>query len=299
MLPVLYKEDRGDIGLLTPGVSRVVTQGSGTFAHFNGLGAFLTLASCVAFGGWLSHRPSSSGDSSSFCLIFAGVITAYSRGSLLGTFLGCLTVYWLSGRRHSRQAVVAAVCGLTLVALSISGALLRTYYGQTQNVSIRLSTWTDSIAYVVHHPSDLVLGTGYSSFQQIILAPTTQSAGLTTTGQLTAVHSGPLQVLLELGVVGFALYLATLLVPISRALKRPRSVMRAILIGATLGVLFTQVFDNSTFGYAGVLMFALLAELRRDVAEERALSLACNRRAAESQLATIPDSNPLAVSANR
>ena len=133
---------------------------------------------------------------------------------------------------------------------------------------------------------------------QVILTPASfpgQSAvsTITSTGQLTAVHSGPLQVLLELGAVGFFLYLATLVVPISQALTRPRDMTRTILIGATLGVLFTQFFDNSTFGYAGILMFALVAVLRRDLAEASELSLEREeRQVARARRAETPNSSP-------
>ncbi len=290
VLPALWTSDRGYMGYLIPSVSKHVTQGSGTFEHFNGLGALLVLSACMAFGDWLSHQRSL-WRLSVFWAIFAGVVTTYSRGALLGTFAGCVVVWWLSARRSSRHTVVAVLCASAVGGVLASGALLR-YYSQTQNLTSRLSTWSYAIRYVIHHPSSLLLGTGYSSFAKVILPATTGQAS----GPLLVLHSGPLQVLLELGIFGFALYLAMVLVPIARSIYSPWSATRAVLIGATVGFLVAELFDNATFGDpaisgpAGVVMFALIALLRRDLIEASAEHGAYTKvRVAELQSAGKPN----------
>lgn len=288
VLPTLWTSDRGYVGYLLPGVLTRVTQGSGTFTYFNGLGALLVLSVSVAFGDWLSHRRSI-WRLAAFLVIFVGVVTTYSRGSLLGAMAGCAVVWWFSARRNSQQTVVAMVCVLAVAGASIS-ALFVHYYTQTQNFTSRLTTWSYSVSYVLRHPSNIILGTGYSSFGQVILPAVSGQPS----GPLLLVHSGPLQVLLELGIVGFALYLMTILVPIARSLDNPRSATRAILIGAIVGFLVAELLDNATFGDpnicgpSGAIMFALVALLRRNVAEADA-SRVEDGRAGSFSLAKVPD----------
>ena len=150
VLPVLARSSRGYFGYLIPGLSTLVASGGGTFQHFNGLGALLTLGACIAFGTWLERRPRRR-RFLLFCVIAAGVVTTYSRGSLVGSILGCLAILWLSARPGSKKTLVAALCIVGILTLASSGLFVH-YAGQTQNLSSRLATWSDGVTYVEHHP---------------------------------------------------------------------------------------------------------------------------------------------------
>jgi len=79
LTPVQFVSDRNYLAYLIPGLSSTVKQGTGTFAHFNALGAFLAMALCVAFGSWLAQR--TLWRSLALVAISAGLWTTYSRGS--------------------------------------------------------------------------------------------------------------------------------------------------------------------------------------------------------------------------
>ena len=259
--PVQFVSDRNYLAYLLPGISRSVVQGTGTFSHFNLLGAFLTIATCLAFGKWLGTRQRRY--LLAFLVIAGGVWVTYSGGSLLGTLGGCLIVYVLCAP-HSRRALVALGTSAAIVLIVLGGSFLVTYYHDTQHVTERFATWSYAAGYIEQHPSDLVLGTGFSFFQHILLVDQGGQSPV-----LMAMHSGPLQILLELGVFGFLLYLGALAVPILRTLRRPRDATSAAIVGALAGVLFSATFDNSTFAFSGVLMFGLVALLQRGLIEER------------------------------
>ena len=263
--PIMFVSARNPLSYLVPGLSSTAIQGIGTFDHFNRLGAFLTLACPIAFGMWLGHRRSVLWIAM-VCVIFAGVWTTYSRESLIGTLVGCGVVYSLSAPRSKRwMAVVGAACVLALVPVSV---VLLSYLHATENMAgrnmaARFTTWSYATHYALAHPAGLVAGFGFTAFQNAILpkAP----AG---TRVLAYLHSAPLQVLLELGVVGFVLYVLTILIPVYHSLRFPGSLQRAMLVGAVAGFFVSQLVDNSTFIWSGCLMFAFLALLQRNLMDE-------------------------------
>ena len=282
--PVMFVSARNPLSYLVPGVSRTAIQGIGTFDHFNRLGAFLTLACPIAFAMWLGHRRNVVWIAV-VCVISAGVWTTYSRESLIGTLVGCGVVYFLSAPRSRRwMAVVGAACVLALVPVSV---VLLSYLRDAQNLSghdmaTRVSTWSYAMHYALAHPAGLVAGFGFTAFQTTILpkAP----AG---TRVLAYLHSAPLQVLLEIGVVGFVLYVLTILIPVYHSLRFPGSLQRAMLVGAVAGFFVSQLVGNSTFLWSGCLMFAFLALVQRklmDEGAERAHNLRLPRKSSRVSL---------------
>ena len=260
--PVMFVSARNPFGYVIPGLSRNAVQGIGTFDQFTRLGAFLVLACPIAFGMWLGHRRSFA-RIATVCIVFAGVWTTYSRSALIGTLVGCVVVFLLSAPRSRRVWVAIIVGAACLLSLATVAAVILHYYRATNTVSIRVSTWSYAAHYALARPARLAVGFGFTSFRNIILpkAP----AG---TGVMSYVHSAPLQVLLEIGVVGFVLYLLTILTPVYRSLRRPDSLPRAMIVGAVAGFFVIQLFNNSTFMWSGCLMFAFLALLQRIVMDE-------------------------------
>ena len=94
----LFTGPRNYFAYLIPGVSSTVTQASGTYSHFNGLSGLLSLAVPLLLG-----RAKLSGYSprtlTPFFLASVALVLTYSRGALLGTYIGILIVMVGSGER--------------------------------------------------------------------------------------------------------------------------------------------------------------------------------------------------------
>jgi hypothetical protein len=249
--------DRGLLGYILPDFATLVTNGSGTFGHFNALGALLALALPVAFGRLLSS-PRRWTNVVLVVVLGAGLLTSYSRAGWLGGFIGCLIVFWASRRRSSRSWLPILTATVLLVGALLAPYLL-SYYTSTQNVSTRVSTWDYAIGRWLDTPAAIPFGLGFGSLQQEYL----QGAGAAGTRALSALHSGLLQTLLEAGVVGavaFAWFVVTTLRPHLR-LQRP--CWQVALLGGIVGFLVAQSLDNALFSLSGILVFALAACLRR------------------------------------
>ncbi len=147
VIPQFYADERNYFAYLFPGVSRYVIQGTGTFEHFNGLGALLALTFPIAFSLWLSDR-SNLMRLLSVAAIGGGIIATFSRGALLSAILAT-GILWASTR--SKKAFLILVVGACLV----SGLFMTTfsqYFAQTENLTVRTSTWDLAAEYAVIIP---------------------------------------------------------------------------------------------------------------------------------------------------
>jgi hypothetical protein len=249
--------DRGLIGYFLPYFAKTVTNGVGTFAHFNHLGALLSLALPIAFGRLL-RRPRGWADVVLVAVLAIGLLTSYSRAGWVGGLVGCLGVYWASRPRSSRSWL-PIFAGAILLLGALTAPYLVSYYTSTQNVSTRVSTWDYAIGRWIDSPQAMPFGLGFGSFQAELLT----GASAAGTRALDALHSGLLQILLELGIVGavvFAWFVVTTLRP-HLVLRRPG--WQPALAGGIVGLLVSQCLDNALFAVMGILMFAMAACLRR------------------------------------
>jgi len=260
----LYASDRGPLGFVLPGVSRSVSNGSGTFAHFNGLGSLLALSVPLSFG-WLLQGPRSFRRLVPFVMLVTGLLLSYSRGGWVGGAFGCILVYWASRPRASRSWVPILAASL-LLAAALLAPYLAAYYGATQNVSSRLATWRYALDYWLQHAERIPFGSGFGSFQQTILAQRVSLGGAT----LSALHSSFLQILLEIGIAGLLLLGWFLVTTIRPYVARRRPGWQTWALGGMVGFLVSQIFDSALFGMTGTCAFALAACLRRADARDDA-----------------------------
>ncbi|MEI8190715.1 MAG: O-antigen ligase family protein, partial [candidate division NC10 bacterium] len=318
-LPRLFESNRGPLGFILPGFSRMVSLGSGTFRHPNGLGGLLALALPICFG-WLLESPRSFRRLLPFAILVIGLLMSYSRGGWLGGAVGCILAYWAARPRASRPLVTllesprsfprllpftilatglltsylgggwvggAVGCILAywasrpwasrpwvpllsegvLLMAALSAPSIAAYYDATQNVTSRVATWHYGFTYWLQHPASIPFGAGFGSFQQTILMQRIWQGGRI----LSALHSGFLQILLEMGIAGllvFGWFLITTIRPF--AIDR-RPGWQTWALGGLVGFLVSQMFDNALFGLvAGVCAFALAACLRRADARHEA-----------------------------
>jgi len=256
-LPALFQTDRGVLGYLLPGVSRAVANGSGTFEHFNGLGSLLALALPLSFG-QLLRRPASLWRVLLFAVLAMGLLMTYSRGAWLGGTLGCMLVFWTCRPRASRSWVPLLLAGIVMTAALIAPSIV-SYYDATQNVSSRLVTWRFALSFWSQHSDWVIFGSGFGSFQQRFLA----QESVLRAQMLTALHSGFLQILLEVGIVGLAVFAWVLISTVRPHLSRRGMRWQSVALAAVLAFLVSQAVDNALFAMTGTCAFALVACLRR------------------------------------
>ena len=256
-LPALFQTDRGVLGYLLPGISRAVANGSGTFEHFNGLGSLLALALPLSFG-QLLRRPASLWRVLLFTVLAMGLLMTYSRGAWLGGTLGCMLVFWTCRPRASRAWVPLLLAGTVMTAALVAPSIV-SYYSATQNVSSRLVTWRFALSFWSQHVDWITFGSGFGSFQQRFLA----QESVLRAQMLTALHSGFLQILLEVGIVGLVVFAWVLVTTVRPHLARRSMRWQSVALASVLAFLVSQTVDNALFAMTGTCAFALVACLRR------------------------------------
>lgn len=257
VLPQLLESDRNYFAYVVPGLSHTVTQGSGTFVHFNHLGALLSACLPLALGRWLENKRSL-WVLAALLVIACGLVATFSRGALLGAIAGGLFVLWF-GPSRSRRATTALAIGFGILVTLLSVNVLTQYYESTQNATIRVQTWQTAMNDALDRPSDLVFGSGYGYFSRNVLeSGLAGQALIQQSSYMSSMHSSLLQVLLEFGLVGFLLAAMWVTVALRKGLRSARHLVVPAL-GGIVGLLCSQAFDNALLSYAGVVFAALMA----------------------------------------
>ena len=171
--------------------------------------------------------------------LFAGLFFSYSQSSLAALFAVALLVGIVAGDRPVRLGAVI----ITVFVIAAGGALVanKAASAGTQRATSDRSRRIQLTAKVIaHHP---LVGVGIGSQPHASQAESKDGgpAGLFVS------HTTPLTVLAELGIIGFALYLA-LLGGTTRALARVWRIDR--VFGLALGGVFLALFVHSCF-YSG------------------------------------------------
>ena len=249
----LYTHDRNYLAYIIPSISSIVNQGSGTFEHFNGLGGFLSLAVPIIWGYWLSNKNEKS---RLIILLVAvlGVITTYSRGALLGSIIGIIFIY-LYRSKISKTKFFRNLLIVSVLFLLIGGSIIQNYYQSTENFSSRFDTWSFAMDIALGNLDKLILGYGVFFFRENFL-------GLANS--LTDLHSGQLQIFLELGIVGFILFMILFINAIKKAIKE-NNILKLSLAGGVLAFFFHQLLDNAIFSFTGILMFGIIGIINSDI----------------------------------
>lgn len=270
----LSSSERNPLGYISSALPRAASPGFGTFAHFNGLGALLALATPLAFALWLQRRRSP-WRAGLLLLLLAGLWCTYSRGSWAGAAAGIVVLFIARGSWARKTQLLAAAVILGIGILTSTAAIA--YYSQSQNLTSRLQTWKTASAYAERNPENLILGYGYSYFQSQALTNSHVQAE-----RLVSLHSWILQVPFELGFVGLILLVLFLAPPLRVALRRHAPPLQQALAVAVIGFLVGQTVDNSLLGQIGVFMFLLVGLLQRlqlaDMSTQRSPDLAAAKR---------------------
>lgn len=143
-------------------------------------------------------------------MMAAGVFATFSRGGFLGFGALITVVFWKLRLRHRVLPVAAALLVILMLLLIIPGGpgsklsqKMMEHKDKTESVDDRVEVLTRGINVVSAHP---VIGVGMGNFY------------LYSRHDLKA-HNSYLEILAELGVIGFAAYITLLIAPL-RSLKK-------------------------------------------------------------------------------
>lgn len=246
---VVYSDARNYLSLLLP-VSSQVRMATGTYEHFNGLGALLALASPLAFNAWLDRR--SLARLAVLVVVTAGLVATFSRGALLGALTGCMALYLIRGRGSFSHGLRVVMTGLMLLVGGLTTyEAVSAYASATGNLGSRVGAWMLAVGATLGDPARLLFGSGYGYYA---------SGFLTSHGAIARLHSAPVQAFSELGLLGVALLSAALFPPIVRGLRSDSSLQRS-LAAAGMAFLIHQMFDNALFSVGGVAFLGVIGGL--------------------------------------
>jgi O-antigen ligase len=172
-------------------------------------------------------------------LLWTGLYFAYSQSSYVALFAVVLAATLVSGDRRARQVAMAAAVAVALVAVGIAAAKVAES-SVRKATSDRSRRITLTAKVFVHHPLVGVGIGGQPGASQKLATRYSQAHQFVS-------HTTPLTVAAELGIVGFALYLA-LLAGGARTLDAVRRRHQAL--GLSLAAVFLALFVHS-LAYSG------------------------------------------------
>jgi len=225
--------------------------------------------------------------------LYAGVVgidlvafaLTQSRGGIVGLAVGLVVAIAVAG--PARLRILALVLALAAIGLGYYFGYKPAHVFQTSSraglsgtTSGRLDEWRIALRVYSGHP---IGGVGLGNYQVVEPSYATETLNLTTVRQIVTtplvVHNTYLQFLSELGIVGLALFLTILVIPLrltSRALARLDRPLGEIefqargLFAGAIGLLTAYVFLSGEFEKPLWLLLALLASVPTVLREDRA-----------------------------
>jgi len=261
---MVYESDRNYLAYIFPSFSQIVRQGTGTYEQFNGLASYLALAVPISYGIWKT-KPTKL-KYIILAIITLGLITTFSRGSLIGTILGIYFILFIKAKKKNIFIIVTVITAVMLVIL-LSSAVM-SYYQSTENFSIREYTWIFAFQEAMNQPIKLIYGFGPFYFHEKVLG---------MAGTITNLHSGQLQIFLEEGAIGFLLFMLLFIRAIKRAFRYKDNIAIVSITGGLIAFFVSQLFDNAYFGNTGILWFSFLA-IVFSIGEDNVFALKLNNK---------------------
>ena len=251
ILPDLYGDNRNYLIILFPSISSYVKQGSGTFEHFNALGALFSLTVPILFGFWYANKKEPI-RLFLFIVTALGLISTFSRGALLGTIIACYSIIALNSK-FKKATFIIWVFIIAAVVFFLKNNI-ENYFSNSLNINIRINTWVLAIHDFKFNPLRILFGYGNFYFYKEVL--------INEKGVLSRLHSGWLQILLEQGIIGFFVFFVPIIKIISGILSQKKNLFVLSFMGGIIGFLIHQLFDNAIFGSLAFLMFSFIGILK-------------------------------------
>lgn len=234
----------GFLPLLDPEQHRTVMLG--TFVNRNHFANLLAMLALAGIGLWMVLRQRSAHPALQALVLggvavqVVGIVAAQSRGAAVGLGTGLLALALLVGRSTLRQrlrllavaAVMAIAAGAWLLPSGFAARFTQ-ISSEVHGTGNRLDIWRGALALWAEFPW---LGTGLGTYGDV--SPATQPAAVP--GRLEHAHCEPLEWLVETGLCGTLLAVATalaFLVPTARRCLQVHDRERALLASGLLSAL--------------------------------------------------------------
>jgi O-antigen ligase len=272
-----FRSARGYLGYLGLG-SNMVWHGKGTTWHFNTLGNFLVVSLLVFVPVFFRHIRRKKIALFWAGIILLGIITTYSRGTLLGLIAG-LIFYLAVSQANWKRSLLMVGAFLLLVILPLGSYLSNSSYVETVSYNERLTIWQVPLAAITASSKAFWLGSGLNSYALAAWPYIPAFVPLSQYHNWFA-HNFYLLTVMESGLIGAAILFSFLLYLWLNAWVQYRASSGghktyAILISsAMVGVFFVSIFDH-TFAspHYKVFVFVLLSLLyAQDVPAKRVAS---------------------------
>lgn len=260
-----FRSARGYLGYLGLG-SNMVWHGKGTTWHFNTLGNFLVVSLLVFVPVFFRHIRRKKRAILWAVIILLGIITTYSRGTLLGLIAG-LIFYLAVSQPNWKRSLFMVGAFLLLVIFPLVSSLSNSSYMETVSYSERLTIWQVPWAAITSSNKAFWFGSGLNSYSLAAWPYIPAFVPLSQYHNWFA-HNFYLLTVMESGFIGAAILFSFLLFLWLNAWGQYRASngghkTYAILISsAMVGVFFVSIFDH-TFAspHYKVFVFVLLSLL--------------------------------------
>lgn len=230
------------------------TRAYATFDNPNVLGEYLIVIGSLAAGMlWkVRHTAGRVFYAACFGIICMGLVATNSRGAMLGLMFSAGLFVLLAERRLIPIGILALLAMPFILPPDLWARLLSSVTLSDSSSQYRLAIYEAGFHMVQHYPWT---GIGVDAFNEIYPIFALEAANA------YHVHNLFLQQLIELGIFGFGVFLALLLLffqklysTIARAAKRYRFLLASIF-GAFGGILLQGMTDHIWFDYSIVLLF--------------------------------------------
>lgn len=211
----------------------------------NALGLFLVMALCIAGNLTYKSKWKLLGAINSILLIL-GVIFSYSRGAWIS---GLVAVVGLALYRFKRALWIIIICVIIFFTISPSLVSERfsSMFGRDDvNIKQRLEVWRHCVDMVKKKP---IIGTGLGTFTEAYRSnfPGTVPLGGEGSRIIRHAHNLYLQILVETGVLGLALFIflviAGFICSIRNFIKEEDQALKSIRYGCLLGIFAFLIYS--------------------------------------------------------
>lgn len=260
-----FRSNRGYLGYLGLG-SSMVWHGKGTTWHFNTLGNFLVISLLIFVPIFFRHIRRRKIALLWAGIILLGIITTYSRGTLLGLIAGLL-FYLAVSQPNWKRSLLMVGAFLLLVIFPLVSSLSNSSYVETVSYNERLIIWQVPLAAITASSKAFWFGSGLNSYSLAAWPYIPAFVPLSQYHNWFA-HNFYLLTVMESGMIGaFILFSFLLFLWLNswsqyRYSRGGHKTYAILISSAMVGVFFVSIFDH-TFAspHYKVFVFVLLSLL--------------------------------------
>lgn len=197
----------------------------------NALGLFLVMALCMS--GSLNGKVWGVNS----LLLIIGIVFTYSRGAWISGIVSCLGLLVYRLRRSALVILGCIAIFLIVFPRSISERAM-----DSTNIRQRLELWHNSIEIIKKNP---IIGTGLGTFTKVYRDNYPGSIPLSGEGSrvIRHAHSLYLQLLVETGIVGLAVFLVLVIIGFVFGIKNFLKERDPVRYGSLLGIMAFLVYN--------------------------------------------------------